>query len=145
MGLCLYMNVPTYLVAQNVHGPCFTTPFSKQERVVGLIFKLVFSCCIGLLWQRKTTSNCFDFTPIYTSRTKHFQAFVWVWFKFYVGVYNVHWPSVLNQEAVHKLQNAKRGRGVKLGYKGLRQSGGGEYWPKWCYVIVLRAVNIFFW
>ena len=24
--LCLYMNVPTYLVAQNIHGPCFTAP-----------------------------------------------------------------------------------------------------------------------
>ena len=29
----LYMNVPTYLVAQNVHGPCFTTPqfFADQK------------------------------------------------------------------------------------------------------------------
>ena len=26
MGLCLYMNVPTYLIARNVHGPCFTSP-----------------------------------------------------------------------------------------------------------------------
>ena len=26
MGLCLYMIVPMYMVAQNIHGPRFTTP-----------------------------------------------------------------------------------------------------------------------
>ena len=34
-GLCLYMNVPTtYLIARNVHGPCFTSPLFGEVKNV---------------------------------------------------------------------------------------------------------------
>ena len=30
--LTLNLNVPTYLLAMHIHGPCFTTPFFKDEK-----------------------------------------------------------------------------------------------------------------
>ena len=55
---CTKMNVPTYLVAQNVHGPCFTTPsissdqvtqFQHLNKIVGTALSnspFVFSCTV---------------------------------------------------------------------------------------------------
>ena len=39
------MNVPTYLIAQNIHGPCFTTPnlfFDKKKKIGKFTAKLTF-------------------------------------------------------------------------------------------------------
>ena len=56
--LCIYMNVPTYLIAHNVHGPCFTSPkyyvvkickinFSRFTRIQKKIEKI---CATKMLW-----------------------------------------------------------------------------------------------
>ena len=64
------MNVPTYLVAQNIHGPRFTTPQKKSVKIV-----------IDRNDRKRCMLNIFEYIfPVCLSRLREGEGFfIWIW------------------------------------------------------------------